>query len=323
MRFYSILISDLSGKTIMSFSSHNGEKVIPGALNIEFDLPINATEIPSGDGFLKIWGVGLEIINNAASLNGMNITILAGMKKGLPLATQQASAIPIRNGIIFQGSIYQSFGNWQGIEQSLDLILSTQLTQQPTDTVKKGNPIVFNCPAGKSFQAAIAEAMAAAKIISKVNVDSAIVAADPKHFYADSIRYFAKKIKDLSVEIKNDPKYLGITTFKTDAGYDFSDNTKKSDSKAINFNDLIGQPTWLDLLTVQLKVVLRSDIGIADTVTMPQTRQLNKSTVIGTVKDKIAFSGNGWVQSVRHIGNFRQQDANSWVTVINSILNPT
>ncbi len=330
MRFYEIQITDTSGNVVqvggvpMSFSSHNSAGgVNKGALNIEFDIPVVTYDIPAGNAFLKIWGVDLATLNQAALLNSKNITILAGMKEGLPLANEQVNQSPNRNGIIFQGSIFQAFGNWQGTEQSLDLIITTQLTPRPQEAPKKRNPIIFNCKKGQSFSDAIAASMQAAGISASVSTDGGVVATEPVIFQALGMSEFAQVLKVQSKRFSGASDYLGIQTCKTGDGYKFDDGTKQKNPISINFNDLIGQPTWLELLVVQLKTVMRSDIQVMDTVTMPKSNILNRAKLLGEVKEEIAFSGTALVKSVRHIGNFRQQDANSWVTVIDSILNTT
>jgi hypothetical protein len=327
MRYYSIEITDQAGLPVsingkpVAFGSHDLHgNVFRGALNIEFDLPVVTADIPAGNGYLKIWGIDLSTLNLASTLNSKNITISAGMRAGLPLANEQVAASPMRSGILFQGTIFQAFGNWQGTEQSLDLIVTTHLSAAPQVAPVKNKPIVFSCPLGGSFQSSISQAMAAAGITSKISVSPLLTPAEPIIFQAGGINNFARSLMDQSQRIVNNPNYLGVKASKTVYGYQFSDNTTPGAPIGVFFNDLIGQPTWLDLLTVQMRLVLRSDITVMATVLMPPAISLNKSKVFGVVKNNIAFTGTGWVQSVRHIGNFRQQDANSWVTVVDSIL---
>src|SRR5690242_7071326 len=141
MRYYSITLTDsVSGKVYKpdptgngfikagagpTFISYANGQTIPGALNIELDMPVVAFDSPQGNGMVRIWGVGLQMIGQASDLNGAKITLSAGRKPGLPLASKQA----IQAGIIVQGSIYQAFGNWQGVNQTLDLLVqSSDLT---------------------------------------------------------------------------------------------------------------------------------------------------------------------------------------------------
>lgn len=327
MRFYDISITDQSGTPIiidgvpMRFTSFKNGVSTPGALNIEFDIPVVTEDIPAGNAFLKIWGIPLAILNKARSLNYANITIMAGMKFGLPLANAQAAAIPIRNGVIYQGSIFQAFGNWQGAEQTLDLIITTQLSATPQDAASKTKPFVFSCKAGATFADAIKQTMASAKINAVVAIDPSVVAAEPIIFTADTITTFAQTLNDQSIRVKKLPAYPGIKVAKTITGYSFTDNSSPGGGINVDFTDLIGQPAWQDFATVQMKTVLRSDIHVTDTVNLPQANVLNSAKAFSNLKESIAYKGTAWVKSVRHIGNFRQPDANSWVTVIDALPN--
>ena len=47
------------------------------------------------------------------------------------------------------------------------------------------------------------------------------------------------------------------------------DGTTSFTPKAINFFDLIGQPTWLNYAQIQIQVVMRGDIQVGDVVSLP------------------------------------------------------
>jgi len=325
MRYYDISITDTSGKVIsidgfdMLFTSFKNGRTIPSALNIEMDIPIVTEDVPAGNAYIKIWGVDLSLINKASNLNFQSITIRGGMQKGLPLATQQANYSPIRNGIILQGTILQALGNWQGNEQTLDLIIMTRLVKDPAIT--KPTPIVIECKTGASLQDAISTALNNAGINSVVKCDPRLVPSAPGLYsiYPD-INLFAQDMLTHSKRILNDQNYLGLKFAKIDDGYYGTDNTQPADTPIkIEFNDLIGQPTWLNYNEVQLKCVMRSDIKVANIVTMPKSNIIQGKFF--APKNEIFYTGDAFVSSVRHIGNFRQPDANSWVSVINVIPN--
>lgn len=339
MRFYEIQITDESGavpgilsgtgKTDYGFpdgkiTSFVKGRTTPGALNLEFDIPVVSEDIPVGNAYIRLWGVGIDMVNAASTLNNSSISIRAGMQMGFPLANLQVSTYPPRNGVIFNGTIFQAFGNWQGIEQTLDLIVTTQLGVANSAKAQSGNsPIIFTCPAGTSMQAAISQTLLNMGIKSpSVNVsDKLRVSSDASGYYRN-VNEFAQAINDLSRQIITDPNYKGVKVIKTDTGYKATDNTTPGDaSSKIVFTDLIGQPVWLDLLTVQIKVVMRSDIRVGDTVEF-DTSKINISKTaksFSQLKNDVVYTGKAWVSSVRHIGNFRQPDANSWVSIINLI----
>jgi hypothetical protein len=110
-----ILAPNLSGQDITSLLP-NGQPN-PGALNIELDISESPRHIPVGESYLRIWGLGLQDIGATLDLNGVNISMFAGMSKGLPLAN------PAQSGLIVKGSVFNSWGNWIGTDQTIDLVL--------------------------------------------------------------------------------------------------------------------------------------------------------------------------------------------------------
>ena len=133
IRFYDLTLTNASGqvyqptatggglvlaKSGTTFTSFVNGRTIPGALNIEFDLPVIPFNTPQGSGIIRVWNVGLQSIGAAADLNGAKFRLQGGMKPGLPLATAAAS----QAGTLLQGTVYQAFGAWEGVDTHLDLI---------------------------------------------------------------------------------------------------------------------------------------------------------------------------------------------------------
>ena len=165
MRYYEITLTDaasgqvyqpsktsggfVKSKQGSTFTSFANNQNIPGAINVEFDMPVVTFNTPQGNGLIRVWGVGLEMIGQAADLNGAKFTLSAGMKKGLPLANPQQS------GIIVQGQVFQAFGNWQGINQTLDLIIQASDLSPP-------NGISFSWDTDTDFKTALSAALSQA-----------------------------------------------------------------------------------------------------------------------------------------------------------------
>ena len=331
MRYYNIWITDLIAP-VMNFTSYDFTrgKTTAGALNVEFDIPIATADVPLGNAHLRIWGVGLDIINNASQLANFNITIAAGFQRGLPLANAQVFANPIRNGVILSGTILQAFGNWQGTEQSLDLIISPQLYPSQAATVPD-TPFMFQCLPGAPLSPSIVASLVNLGIPDPVvNVSPLLVAPEGNavQFFGENIVDFAKQLNRETKRINKLPSYIGALCVKTESGYMVTDNTTPTPPKIINFTDMIGQPTWLDTqvngLEIQIKTMMRSDISVGDTVSL----DIKNIPILSSqqrqnqfLKNNVAFTGTGFVSFVRHIGNMRQQDANAWVTIINVIPN--
>ena len=112
-RYYMIQID--GGPTFTSFPNGQND---PGALQVLIDIPIASLASPAFSGAaVKIYGIPLSMISQANNLRFKNIKVYGGFKAGLPLAK------PAQSGLLVQGYIFQSFGNWKGTEQSLDLVI--------------------------------------------------------------------------------------------------------------------------------------------------------------------------------------------------------
>jgi hypothetical protein len=112
------------------------------------------------------------------------------------------------------------------------------------------------------------------------------------------------------------------------------DCTTQTVPKKINFTDLIGQPTWQKLQTIQVTCVLRADIGCGDFVSLPNTPGITTpgsysqafstpGVTTSSPKQGTVFTGTYQVNAVRHVGNSRSPLAAGWVTVLDLVLRPT
>ncbi len=93
------------------------------------------------------------------------------------------------------------------------------------------------------------------------------------------------------------------------------------------FQDLMGQPTWIDAYTITFACPMRYDLTVGSVVRMPKgivggsagAGAPGTVNVMGNSKpsarDGQFFSGVFELYNVHHMGNFRQPDGESWVTV--------
>ncbi|HEE9886333.1 TPA: hypothetical protein R8G26_004914, partial [Citrobacter braakii] len=92
---------------------------------------------------------------------------------------------------------------------------------------------------------------------------------------------------------------------------------RNQNPKQIEFNDLVGQPTWIRYEVVSLICVMRADIQIGDHIRMPQKAiPMIQASSYSQYRDDSAFAGDFSVSSVRFIGNSRQPTAEAWVAII-------
>ena len=306
-----------------TFSSHPNGKFQPpdpGALNLEIDLPVSMFHTPNGGGTFRLHGVGLRMIGQSADLNGQNVVLSAGMGKGLPLAK------PSQAGIIYQGQIWQAWGNWTGTEQTLDFtVFSSDLT--PSGGVS------FAWGYGQSLSVAITASLRQAfpDYTPKVNVaDLQLPWGLPVYDTAQSLMDFARMLHDVTqlpgrMRFGDSYPGVGITTDgKTIYVFDWT-VPGSNRTVALAFEDLIGQPTWLGPFTVSFQTVLRADIDVGDFVTFPtgiyspyaQLSAASANFAGGAnlpAQTKTAFQGKFVINEMHHFGNFRQPDASAWNT---------
>jgi hypothetical protein len=334
LRYYDVTISDPVSKLVYqtgtglgftkavggtTFTSYVQGQSIPGALQVEFDLPVAPLHIPQGQWYIRVWGIGLPMIGQASQLAGMDLVLRAGMKKGLPLAN------PAQSGVIITARIFQAFGNWQGVNQTLDLVVFPPNLAPPTR-------IAWDWKANTPFSQAIVSALAQA--FPGYKIDTTGLKATLQQASDDKGTY--ESLSSLSVHVQQRTRALGIksTGDKTYQGvfmqlesatqtifvYDNSNATAN-----LAFVDLIGQPTWIDVATVSFKTVLRADINIGNKIKFPQGVQqpfaLNAAVPApGTPSSsKAAFQGEFSVTDVHHYANFRQPDAESWNTTFSAV----
>lgn len=330
-RSYSLVISTPAGQIFQptptgafalassgsTFSSQNADGTTnPGALNIELDLPTYAYHTPQGGSIIRLWGVGLAMIGQAANLNGMNFKLSAGMQKGLPLAN------PAQYGLIAQGSIYQAFGNWEGVDQTLDLIVN------PTFDLEAG--IAFVWLPGTSLSSAVQSTLSQAfpTYNTTVNISADLQAPNsaPEAGVYTSLAAFAKRLSELTIAAGQSaigPDYQGVYITIDNQTIDVYDGEGDTAPKnwPLAFQDLIGQPTWIGAAQITFKCVMRADIQLGNTITFPQgvitpyaLTSADAAAPNAPSRSKTVFQGQFSIQEVHHYGNFRQPDAQSWNT---------
>jgi hypothetical protein len=296
----------------------------PGALNIEFDIPVTRLATPQGGFRIKIHGVGLRMIGQAANLAGMNFSMKAGMAPGLPLAN------PAQAGLIVQGNILQGYGNWQGTDQTLDLIVNAGVKQSIFDI-----PVPFWWPAGTSLDDAIDNALAQSfpGFKTQIHIDANLKLANDEAGYYDNFAQFASYLNGITLMIGSQYRtnYGGVNIVTNGDVISVFDGTDTSSGpSAVNvpiaFTDLIGQPTWIGGTQINFQTVLRADVEVGNLITFPTgivpPYALTASSVVAPganvpVNSKSVFQGKFMVNELHHFGNFRDSDADAWCTVFN------
>jgi hypothetical protein len=304
--------------------------VDPGALDISFDIPVSNLATPRGAFRIKISGPSLQMLGQASQLAGLYFSMSAGMSAGLPLAD------PTQAGIIAIGNILASYGNWEGTNQTLDLLVNPGWPQNLF-----GTPASFQWPAGSSLYDAINATLSAAfpgfKIL--VFIDANLTLPNDEAGYYGNLPQFAGYLAELTKTIggQTHENYAGVQIGAYGDTIVVQDGTSTIAGPgkapvALNFQDLVGQPTWTSATTVQFNTVLRANIQPGNRVTFPTgilaPYALTSPSAaapgnIVPVNNKIAFQGTFLVNFVEHFGSFRDPDATAWVTAITATSSPT
>lgn len=286
----------------------------PGALNLVIDAYEYAFAQPQGLCSMQIWGVALADISQASNLDGCTVNIYAGFQKGLPLNN------PNQAGLIISGVIFQAFGNWIGTDMTLDLVIAPQGA-----LAAQNSNVSFSWKAGTSLSAAIAATMQAGLkgVKQTVNINPNLILAHDESGYYPSLVGFAQMLKGITQDIIGGT-YPGVDVAMTPNGILVYDGSNQANPTTLAFQDLIGQPTWIDPGTIQFVCPMRADLHVADFVKMPQGLLGVPGAVVTTsasqpqARQSSVFNGSFGIVSVHHMGNYRQPDGTSWVTVFNA-----
>ena len=328
-RFYRIVIGPETAPAIGAAPSNNAGatftnlvngKADLGAQTIEFDIPVVTFDAPVGQAFVRIWGPSKAQISQASDFNGAPISVYGGMQAGLPLATAAAP----QSGLLLKGQIFQAFGNWQGINQTLDFVVITDggFTQsQPGNFSfmwKKGQKL------GDVVTQVLQTAFQQQGYSVSLNISSNLVLTQDESGVYETLQQFASYVKGVSQDIMGGI-YPGVSITLSNNVLKVYDGTQAGDPLiSIAQQDLIGQVTWLDAFTIQFNTVLRSDIQVGTIVKLPELA--GAQAVTGTnsqsnARAKNTFQGTWTVSFMRHVGNSRAPDAQSWISTFQAFSN--
>lgn len=316
MRFYSITIKNQdTGAIKLRYSSlnANGSNNLK-ALRVVFDIPFYNAAKPAGSAFIRIYGIPFNQLNQASDFINNEIEIYGGMSSGLPLAN------PNQRGIILKGSIWQAFGNWQGTEIVLDLVV--QPFNYPINTALNLN---VNWKKGDSLTTAVTKALRTAypsqSVIINGSFDPRLIATSDQNGLYYTVEQLASTVDGISRGIINDINYLGAQITKTNNGFYLYDNSTAYSPKPLLFTDFIGNATYVDYQQINFKTVLRGDLTVGDVITMPAKSNIaNSRNSFTQFRDNISFQNNFRISQIRHVCDSRQTTADGWCTVIDAYI---
>jgi hypothetical protein len=317
VRFYELSLTP-QGVTspIRVWSSHPNNVIDPGALQIEFDALVGPCGTPTGASTVMLRGIALKDLTQPQQYAGMTLELKAGMRAGLPLVN------PAQAGTILKGQVFQAFGNWEGVNQTLDFVVLPG-----GYTLDNPGNFVLNWRAGSELSDALLQTLDVAypNTPITINIGTNLVQNHDEIGIYDTLDQLAQVVGDISEGIFDNRVTIGVQAGKIV----IYDTNYRPAPIQLSFTDFVGQPTWINVNTIQLKLVTRADLQMGSIVRMPEGLQNLPGFVTTTqiaypssIKYQTTFQNNFIVQELRQIGNFRAADATQWVTIVNCILNP-
>ena len=308
MRYYEIVINPIGAGAFepIIYSTLGGFGDNYSALQVDLDIYQTQSHQPSPLGSINIYGVPFEDLNSSANLVGAFVEVYLGMTPGYDIVTP-------RIGLAVKGTVLQSFGNWQGNNVCLSLII-TMANINPANDIN----LTFNWKPGQPLDEAVTLTLQNAYNGVPVtgNYSPDLVFTEVQSAWFPNLQSFSEWLNTISRSINLDPAYLGATIIPTSTGFNLLDGTTSSEVTLINYTDLIGNITWINQATISVKVVMRPDLEVGQYITFPLYAPIVNTTSFSPNRNSVAFQGIFSISQIRHQGSSRQTDANSWVTVI-------
>lgn len=324
MRYYDLKITKSDGSIFKEYTSLlSPGKTNPSALNIEFDIYVANLAQPTGLSLIRVWGISLQ--DMSLDFTNMNIQLMGGMQKGLPLAN------PAESGLLVTGSIFQFYTNWKELEQNISFVFSPPVggtdSSSPaafgadlntTNSAPKN--IILHWMAGTPLSNALRTTLSNAfpGYTLNINLNANLVLNWTQKGVYQTLPQLMNILNGISKSIIGGD-YPGISISISGNTLNVFDGTSQTTPKNIAFTDLIGQPTWINFNTIQLQLVMRGDLTLSDFIMLPQTLTVNSQAALYNYRNNLALQGVFQIIQIRHVGNFRNPSANAWITVVDAI----
>jgi hypothetical protein len=318
-RFYRFTVG---GQT---WSSQYNNKEDPGAPLLEMDITVAPQGEGDAQGSVVVWGIPLSLVSQQKQFWNQPFKLEGGMSPGLPRANAQAGAA----GVLLSGRVTGTFSTWEGVTQNLGFMLGPGektgdgLGTIPPPPFANSNTtpsrnLVLNWKKGQPLSDPLKQALQSAFPGVKVNmnINSRIVAPQDSPHYAETLGGFATMIRSISKAVlgASVPAYPGVSIDFARGELNVFDSP--SGTKAIKFTDLIGQPVWVGPNYMNVKMVMRGDLKLGMSITLPVNSAPNVAGGQTGVQQPVTFSGSWVIDTIRHVGNSRAPSGDAWCTVI-------
>ncbi|MGL5386630.1 MAG: hypothetical protein ACRDCA_12380 [Serratia sp. (in: enterobacteria)] len=334
MRYYRIELTDASGKPVTDANGmkifplysvpEKGERQISAPLQVAFDINTITMDLPAQGAMLVIYGLPLSMLRQAVNLQNSIVTIYAGFSKGLPLANSA------QQGMILTGRVWSSYGNWEGVNQTLNLIIN------PMEyTTIDGEPININMSGKKGEKLAdvITRTLTEAYPNKKITVDihQNLILQEDWIAPFRTLTQMSLALKNITIGMNGGLRYSGVRIVVQKGEINIFDNSVTAEPIKFYAQDIIGQPTWVGgndhFATISVKTPMRADLSVGDHVTLPidiingplSILSIGSQMSIINETQRLSFTGIYVILGIRHIGDFYNGSGESWVTVFEMV----
>lgn len=336
MRYYSINVSATpNGSPIQipaqnamipaasaAWTSYPNGTFDPAAQDVLLDIYVGIADIPLGGTFVRIWGVPLQVLNQAQLLQGGYLTVIGGMGAGLPLNN------PSQVGPLVVGQVRQAFGNWVETDMTMDLVV-----YPPLYTYSSPGNIVLTWQPGQTLATALANCLTAAYpgLSQNINISGSLVNSTKvaRGGYYPTLESLAQVIRDWTKgKFGLGASYPGVGISVNNNTVTVQDGTGTQPRPTqLVFTDLIGQPTWLQqyVNSISVRLVMRGDLQVGGQIKMPAnlSNQAGSTTLSAqqfpTTRSNVALQGAWTITQMRHLGRFRSPNGGDWCTILTCI----
>jgi hypothetical protein len=198
---------------------------------------------------------------------------------------------------------------------TLDLIYTAGSTKP--DTLVN---LTIDWKAGQHMADAIRATLRSAfpDFTATINISPRLVLPQDQPGFYGTPYQFARYIREISRSIIRDPGYPGVRILVRDRQFVIQDATTRTAPAVIEFNDLVGQITWLSANKLSIITVMRGDLQPGDFIRLPPRLSLLQTLTTAQSQSQAraqdAFAGVFQIDNARHTGRFRGAGGLSWVT---------
>jgi hypothetical protein len=235
-------------------------------------------------------------------------------------------ADPTQQGLLVEGYFYQAFGNWQDTSQSLDLIIYAGL-----GAIQNPKNLAVQWDKGRPLAEAITDTVQTVfhdYTVDVSHISPKIVLAETQTGFYATMPQFCSWVKSitqgLNIGTASGQNYSGVDVVlrgKTMIAFDNHGVTPLF-PREIKFTDLIGQPVWMGLNTIQFNCVLRGDLAVGDFISLPRTQVTTTGQSFSQFRNRSIFQGTFRIIGeglIRHVGSYRQPIGTAWITTVNAV----